>query len=292
MSIAYVAAVSFEALGVGATPPSQRVRNLAVAAIVTLTACIAFAYGAAKPGVAAAIEGARWTSVNSLIVWGCVALGVTATAVILAHRAFGQSLYLWLAAAIAVGAADLVLAELGGERYTLGWHLARASFVVSSYLLFAFTIGALSPQAQRRLLATVVAYGGALTAVLAALLFRWLLTPWLGTSVPFVTLFGAVAVAVWIGGWMPALLAAVVGYASIGALFITSPESLVPRSSADWMQLALFSISVGLIIGLGESMRRARDLYRGSDLELRDRAAQLQRADAHRASFSRCFRTS
>jgi len=285
MSIAYVAAVSFEALGVGATPPSQRVRNLAVAAIVTLTACIAFAYGAAKPGVAAAIEGARWTSVNSLIVWGCVALGVTATAVILAHRAFGQSLYLWLAAAIAVGAADLVLAELGGERYTLGWHLARASFVVSSYLLFAFTIGALSPQAQRRLLATVVAYGGALTAVLAALLFRWLLTPWLGTSVPFVTLFGAVAVAVWIGGWMPALLAAVVGYASIGALFITSPESLVPRSSADWMQLALFSISVGLIIGLGESMRRARDLYRGSDLELRDRAAQLQRADAHKSQF-------
>jgi signal transduction histidine kinase len=285
ISVAYVLAVSLEALRVGAAPSRGRPRRLAMASLGTLAACVALAYAAADPGLAAAIDGARWTNVNSFIAWTCVALGATATAVILAKRAFGEALYLWLAATIVVGAADLALANLGGERYTLGWHLARTSFVVSSYLLLAFVIGALSPQAQRRLLATVAAYGGALAAVLAALLLRWLLTPWLGAAVPYITLFGAVAVAVWVGGWRPALLAAALGYAGSESLFLTSPGSLMPDSFADWAQLGLFAISSGLIIGLGEGMRRARDLYRGSELELRDRAARLQRADTHKSQF-------
>jgi signal transduction histidine kinase/CheY-like chemotaxis protein len=285
ISVAYVVAVSLEAIRVGAAPPRGRARRLAMASLGTLAACVALAYAAADPGLTAVIDGARWTNLNSLIVWTCVALGATATAVILVNRAFGEALYLWLAAAIVVGAADLALANLGGERYTLGWHLARTSFVVSSYLLLAFVIGALSPQAQRRLLATVAAYGGALAAVLAALLLRWLLAPWLGASVPYITLFGAVAVAVWVGGWRPASLAAALGYAAVESLFLTSPGSLMPESVADWAQLALFAISSGLIIGLGEGMRRARDLYRGSELELRDRAAQLQRADTHKSQF-------
>jgi signal transduction histidine kinase/CheY-like chemotaxis protein len=285
LSVAYLVAVALEAARVSAAPPSGRARRLAMAGVGTLAACVALAYAASDSSLAAAIDGTRWTNVNSLIAWACVALGVMATAMILLNRAFGDALYLWLAATIVVGAADLALANLGGERYTLGWHLARTSFVVSSYLLLAFVIGALSPQAQRRLLATLAAYGGAVAAVLAALLLRWLLTPWLGGSVPYITLFGAVAVAVWVGGWRPALLATILGYASIESLFLTSPGSWVPDSVADWMQLVLFTISAALIIGLGESMRRARDLYRGSEIELRDQAVQLQRADTHKSQF-------
>jgi signal transduction histidine kinase/CheY-like chemotaxis protein len=285
ISIAYVIAVALEAAHVRAAPPNGRARRLAIAGLLTLAVCAALAYAAGDPGLVAAIEGARWTNINSLIAWTCVALGGTATAVILVNRAFGEALYLWLAATIVVGAADLALGILGGERYTLGWHLARTSFVVSSYLLLAFVVGALSPQAQRRLLATIASYGSAIAAVLAALLLRWLLTPWLGASVPYITLFGAIAVAVWVGGWRPASLAAALGYAGVESLFLASPGSLVPRSFADWMHLVLFAISSVLIIGLGESMRRARDLYRGSELELRDRATQLQRADSHKSQF-------
>ncbi len=285
ISVAYLAAVSIEAARLTAAPPRARSRRLVFASVGTLAACAALAYFATDSAASAAVDGARWTSVNSLIAWACVAIGAAAIAVILANRAFDDALYLWLAAVIVAGAADLVLANLGGERYTLGWHLARTSFVVSSYLLLAFAIGVLSPRGQQRLLGTVAAYGGALAAVLAAVLLRWLLTPWLGDSVPYITLLGAIAVAVWIGGWRPALVAAAVGYGLIESMFLQSPASPLPTSLADWIQFVLFTISIGLIIGLGEGMRRARDMYRGSELELRERAGQLQRADAHKRQF-------
>jgi signal transduction histidine kinase/CheY-like chemotaxis protein len=285
ISLAYLVAVSLEAARVAASPQSARPRRLALAALGTLAVCAALAYVAADPTLTSVVEGARWTSVNTFVMWTWVAVCLVATAIILLNRAFDEALYLWLAAAIVVGAADLALANLGGERYTLGWHLARMSFVVSSYLLLAFVIGALSPLGQRRVLGIVTGYGGALAAVLGALSLRWALSPWLGASVPYITLFGATAVAVWVGGWRPAALATAIGYVGAKTAFFESAASLPPAGFADWTELVLFTISNALIIGLGESMRRARDLYRGSELELRDRAAQLQRADAHKSQF-------
>lgn len=38
-------------------------------------------------------------------------------------------------------------------------------------------------------------------ALLAAVLVRWLLDPLMGDALPLVTLFGAVAAAVWLGGY-------------------------------------------------------------------------------------------
>ena len=59
---------------------------------------------------------------------------------------------------------------------------------------------------------SIAAYGVAIAAVVAAVLLRWLLDPLIGNALPLVTLFGAVAAAVWAGGYGPAILSAIVGY--------------------------------------------------------------------------------
>ncbi len=51
----------------------------------------------------------------------------------------------------------------------------------------------------------------ALAAVCVAVALRWMLDPWLGPALPFVTLFGAVAIAVWYGGYGAGITAAIVG---------------------------------------------------------------------------------
>src|SRR5436190_1697574 len=77
----------------------------------------------------------------------------------------------------------------------------------------------------------VASYGIAVAALATAVLIRWLLDPALGAHLPLVTLFGAVAVAVWVGGYRPALLAAVVGYLACGFLFI-EPRFVIGIDSA------------------------------------------------------------
>ena len=44
-------------------------------------------------------------------------------------------------------------------------------------------------------------YGLGFLAVIIAVLVRWLLDPLMGDTLPLVTLFGAVAAAVWLGGY-------------------------------------------------------------------------------------------
>src|SRR5258706_13977454 len=60
----------------------------------------------------------------------------------------------------------------------------------------------------------------ALAAVAAALLFRALLDPWIGNDAATVTLYGAIAVAVWHGGYKPGLFATIVGYLPANYFFI------------------------------------------------------------------------
>ena len=59
-------------------------------------------------------------------------------------------------------------------------------------------------------------YAVALAARAAAVFVRWLLNPPLGHRLPFVTMYGGVAV----GGWAPALAATVLGYIATDAWFI------------------------------------------------------------------------
>ena len=97
----------------------------------------------------------------------------------------------------------------------------------------------------------------AIAALAAAVLIRWLLDPVIGDSLPVVTLFGAVAAAVWVGGVLPATAAAILGYLACAYLFIPPRGEIVfdvPRV----VGLAAYLFTCSLIIAIGEAMRRAQ----------------------------------
>jgi|GEM_PF-3534011 len=66
----------------------------------------------------------------------------------------------------------------------------------------------------------ITRYGVALLAAAAAVSARWLLDPWLENQLPLATLYGGVAIAVWIGGYRAAIVTAVLGYLACHYLFI------------------------------------------------------------------------
>jgi PAS domain S-box-containing protein len=104
----------------------------------------------------------------------------------------------------------------------------------------------------------VVHYLVSLAILGAALLLRRLLDPVLGDAFPLVTLFGAVAASVWLGGYRPALLIALLGYPACEYLFI-APRGII---RFDQMQtlvgLSAYLFTCALIIGFGEAMRTAQ----------------------------------
>jgi PAS domain S-box-containing protein len=103
-----------------------------------------------------------------------------------------------------------------------------------------------------------------MAALAAALFLRWLLDPLMGDALPLVTLFGAVAAAVWLGGYRPAVLVSLIGYVACEYLFIP------PRGSFSLGDLrsvigfgnvigfAAYLFTCALIIGFGEAMRTAQ----------------------------------
>ena len=109
-----------------------------------------------------------------------------------------------------------------------------------------------------------IKYAGAIAIATAAIALRWLLIPWLGSDVPYATLIGAIAIAVWMGGWGPALVAAIFGF--VGTAFVIGRPlgSLPVDRNHTIVGVTLYAVTCLLIIVLGEAMRRARDAYRRS----------------------------
>ncbi|HET8720490.1 MAG TPA: PAS domain S-box protein, partial [Nitrospira sp.] len=95
-------------------------------------------------------------------------------------------------------------------------------------------------------------------ALLAAVLLRWLLDPWLGDHLPFPVLYGAVALAVWVGGYGPAVAIAVVGYLACNWLFQSPRGSVAFEHMRDLIGLGIYLASCAIIIGFGEAARSAR----------------------------------
>jgi PAS domain S-box-containing protein len=100
-------------------------------------------------------------------------------------------------------------------------------------------------------------YVVALVATAIAIAMRWAFDPWLGSALPLVTLFGAVAVAVWFGGYGPALLSAVSGWLACTYLFV-EPRYQFSSNTAWALGLVPFSISSGVIIAFGDALYRGR----------------------------------
>jgi PAS domain S-box-containing protein len=97
-----------------------------------------------------------------------------------------------------------------------------------------------------------------LLALAAAVLLRWLLDPLMGNSLPLITLFGAVAAAVWLGGYRAAVLIATLGYVACSYLFIPPRGTIALVSSEIVVGLVAYPFTCSLIIGIGEAMRRAQ----------------------------------
>ena len=91
----------------------------------------------------------------------------------------------------------------------------------------------------------------------------------MGDSLPLVTLFGAVAAAVFAGGFGPALMVAFLGYLSCHYLFIEPRGSFV-FDRTTLVGLAAYLFTCALIIAIGEAMRiaRARAAARGEMLRV------------------------
>jgi PAS domain S-box-containing protein len=117
---------------------------------------------------------------------------------------------------------------------------------------------------------TIPAYTISLLVLAAAVLLRWLLDPLMGDSLPLVTIFGAVAAAVWVGGYRPAALVAILGYLACAYLFIPPRGSIgltTPEVSAG---LVAYLFTCSLIVWIGEAMRNAqtRAMARGEILRV------------------------
>ncbi|HSL54416.1 MAG TPA: PAS domain S-box protein [Pyrinomonadaceae bacterium] len=91
----------------------------------------------------------------------------------------------------------------------------------------------------------------------AAVLLRWVLDPVMGNALPLVTLFAAVAAAVWLGGYRVAIPVTLVGYVACLYLFISRGELDLSRR-ADIVGLVAYLFTCALIILIGESARRAQ----------------------------------
>jgi PAS domain S-box-containing protein len=113
------------------------------------------------------------------------------------------------------------------------------------------------------------AYLLALVAVALALALRAALTPWLGTTVPYLTVFGAIIVVAWLGGLGPALAAALLGWVGADVLFVQPLGRFEYRGAAQLVELAAYLFSTLLITALAERMRRTRRQLVESEQRLR-----------------------
>jgi PAS domain S-box-containing protein len=91
----------------------------------------------------------------------------------------------------------------------------------------------------------------------AAVLLRWVLDPFMGDALPLVTLFGAIAAAVWLGGYRVAIPVALLGYFACFYLFI-QPRTSFDFARADVVGLIAYLFTCSLIIAFGEAARIAQ----------------------------------
>ena len=108
-----------------------------------------------------------------------------------------------------------------------------------------------------RALSPAIVYTASLGALAAALLLRWLVDPILGDALPLVTLFGAVAAAVWVGGYRPAIFVCAAGYLACEYLFMPPRGQFGPYDLPRIVGLLAYVFTCTLIILIGQRLRSA-----------------------------------
>jgi PAS domain S-box-containing protein len=103
----------------------------------------------------------------------------------------------------------------------------------------------------------VLTYALVAAAVVLAVAARWALDAWLGNDLPYVTLFGAVAYAAWLGGIRAAVPAVLLGYAAVDYFFIPPRGSIGPPDFAHNVGFAAYLVTCTFIIFFAEVTRTA-----------------------------------
>jgi len=111
---------------------------------------------------------------------------------------------------------------------------------------------------QRRVRNSLLRYGMAVVAVAAAVFFRWLVDPWVGAEMMMPALTGAVALAVWFGGYGPGLVTLALGTLTFNTLFIEPHGTTLYRDARHVVGISFFLVSSAIIIAFGEAMHIAR----------------------------------
>ncbi len=102
------------------------------------------------------------------------------------------------------------------------------------------------------------AYALGFAALVLAVLIRWALEPLMGDSLPLVTLFGAVAASVWLGGYRLAIPVTLAGYTVCHYLFIQPRYHFDLGSVANQIGFVAYLFTCSIIILFGEMARVAQ----------------------------------
>lgn len=127
-------------------------------------------------------------------------------------------------------------------------------------------------------------YAAAVLVTVIALLFRYLMTPEWGATLPFITLYPAVAFSAWLGGFGPGAVSTFLGAFSVAYFW---PDHFGGASNAgDALALTLFcGVGVfvsGLTSALQQSRRRAEHVT--EEVERAREVERTARAEAERAN--------
>jgi|SRR5690242_1575715 len=122
-------------------------------------------------------------------------------------------------------------------------------------------------------------YGAALTGVLLALAIRWLLSPLLHGSLPYIMLLPALMFSTLYCGTGPSVAATAAGLGGAYALFTPAH----PSASGALPGAVIFLAAASLVLALGESHRRRREhlwtIRRSLEQRVEDRTAELDSAN-------------
>jgi signal transduction histidine kinase len=121
---------------------------------------------------------------------------------------------------------------------------------------------------------TLARYATALAAILVALLVRGALSPFVGDSVPFITLFPAVIFDAWFCGIGPSILSVIVALLGARFLFVQPVHSFSVPDTPQSVAILVFLLASALIVAMGEMNCRNNEVLRGAQRELETRVEQ------------------
>ncbi|HKS75240.1 MAG TPA: sensor histidine kinase [Terriglobales bacterium] len=126
-------------------------------------------------------------------------------------------------------------------------------------------------------------YAVALMVTLVALLIRLELTPFLGNSIPYITLLPAVAFCAWYCGVGPSILSVVLALIGAQYWFIPPTHSLRVAGMAQVVGIVAFLAVSAILVAMGETRRRREDALWAAQLELgeavKERTTELDRTN-------------